>query len=142
MTHIINIIHICLLAMGLGFGLWVSMQVINSIKTILQSIKFDMAATIKTSNINKPPPRWFRVSRKLIYGLTGGGILTGTLTRFSIPSDDQLLIVGWLLLFLEVAGSLLANGENYTPDPISVNATIVNPEALEETPEHVQTPKE
>jgi hypothetical protein len=56
-------------------------------------------ATVKTSNFNKPAPRWYRVTKRIVYLLTSSGITTGTLTRFGIPESDQLLIMGLVNLF-------------------------------------------
>jgi hypothetical protein len=73
-----------------------------------------MATTIKKSNVRQPAPRWFRITKKIIYSLTGSSILTGTLLRFGISNDDCLLIIGWMLLIGETLDGILANGEKYT----------------------------
>jgi hypothetical protein len=71
-------------------------------------------ATVKTSNFNKPAPRWYRVTKRIVYLITSSGITTGTLTRFGIPESDQLLIMGWLIFLMEVISVVLANGEEYS----------------------------
>ena len=70
--------------------------------------------TIKASNVNQPAPRWYRLTKRIIYLLTSSSILTGTLTRFNIPESDQLLIFGWLMLGMEILNIILANGETYS----------------------------
>lgn len=73
-----------------------------------------MATTIKRKNINQPAPRWFRITKKIIYALTGSSILTGTLTRFNVTDADSLLIIGWMILIMETLDGIMANGEKYT----------------------------
>ena len=61
-----------------------------------------------------PAPRWFRITKKIIYALAGSSILTGTLSKVGIPDDVSVLIIGWLLLIGETLNEILANGERYT----------------------------
>lgn len=69
--------------------------------------------TISSKNIGTPAPRWYRITKKIIYTLTGSSILGGTLLRFGFTSDDGLLVMGWLMVIGESLDSLLANGQAY-----------------------------
>jgi hypothetical protein len=71
--------------------------------------------SISPSNIQHPAPRWFRIMKRIIYALVTGGLLTGTFTRFGMNTEDQTLIMGWLMFVLETTSILLSNGETYAP---------------------------
>lgn len=73
-----------------------------------------MGTTLKRKNINQPAPSWFRITKKVIYALTGSSILTGTLTRFGVTDGDSLLIIGWMILIMETLDGIMANGQKYT----------------------------
>lgn len=65
-------------------------------------------------NIKLPAPRWFRITKKIIYTLTSASIFTGTLTRMGVSESDTILIIGWLLLIGETLNEFLASSERYT----------------------------
>jgi hypothetical protein len=69
--------------------------------------------TISFENAGKPAPKWYRVSKRIIYLLVGSSIASGTLTRFGVSDADALLFMGWLTLLGEIAGIVLGNGEVY-----------------------------
>jgi hypothetical protein len=72
-----------------------------------------MKTTIGTKNIGRPAPRWFRITKRVVYLAQAGGIFAGVLTRFGITAEDQLLIVGVITIVMEALGGALANGEDY-----------------------------
>lgn len=69
--------------------------------------------TISVKNIDKPSPRWYRIFKKVVYGLFVTTVFSGTLQRFGVSDGDVNLIAGWLIAITETLGSILANGENY-----------------------------
>jgi len=69
--------------------------------------------TLKASNHTKPAPAWYRKTKRIIYLVTSGSVLTGTLSKIGLSDADQMLIVGWLMMGLEVLNIILANGETY-----------------------------
>ena len=75
-------------------------------------------------NFQKPAPRWFRVTATIVYALVSSSILTGTLDRFGVPSSDQNLVIGWLILLIETLRKVLANGEVYTKDTETGSSNI------------------
>lgn len=70
--------------------------------------------TLGVDNFSKPAPRWYRITKKILYTIAGSSIVTGTLQRFGVSDADCLLIMGWLVLIGELMGSVLANGEVYS----------------------------
>ena len=72
-----------------------------------------MATTINLDNLSKPAPRWYRILKRVLYYLAASSIFTGTLNRIGISADDQLLIVGWMIMLGEIFGMILGNGETY-----------------------------
>lgn len=71
--------------------------------------------TVSRKNVEKPAPRWFRLTKKIVYLITASSLTTGTLSRLGVSSEDQLLIVGWLVMGCEILNIILANGEVYAP---------------------------
>lgn len=69
--------------------------------------------TFSIQNFNRPAPKWVRLSKRIIYLLAGSSIATGTLDRFGVSSEDQKLIMGWLLIIGEIISIMTANGEVY-----------------------------
>lgn len=69
--------------------------------------------TISNKNINRPSPRWYRIFKKVVYGLFVGTLFTGLLQRFGVSDADVVLICGYIISFTETLGSILANGEDY-----------------------------
>lgn len=72
-----------------------------------------MKTTLKVNNGSKPAPAWYRKTKRIIYLITSGSVLTGTLSKFGLSDADQMLIIGWLMMGLEVLNIILANGETY-----------------------------
>lgn len=64
-------------------------------------------------NFSKPAPKWFRVLKFLIYLLSSGSLLSGTLQRFGISDADCALILGWIMVIGETLDAMLANGQVY-----------------------------
>ncbi len=73
-----------------------------------------MATTIKRKNVNEPAPRWFRYTKKIVYGVFVTALFSSTLQRFGVSDADVNMITAWLVSIMETAGSILANGEKYT----------------------------
>lgn len=73
-----------------------------------------MSTTLKKSNINRPAPRWFRITKKLVYGIFATALFSSFLQRFGISDGDVNLISGFLIAIIETLNSILANGEDYT----------------------------
>jgi len=72
-----------------------------------------MATTIKKSNLNRPAPRWFRITKKIVYGIFATALFSSFLQRFGISDGDVNLISGFLIATIETLNSILANGEDY-----------------------------
>lgn len=73
-----------------------------------------MAITIKAKNTSEPAPRWFRITKKIVYGLFATALFNSTLQRFGVSDSDVTLITAWLISIMETLSSILANGEKYT----------------------------
>lgn len=73
-----------------------------------------MATSISRRNSNQPAPRWFRITKKIVYGLFATALFSSTLQRFGVTDADVTMITAWLLSIMETLGSILANGEKYT----------------------------
>lgn len=73
-----------------------------------------MATTLSTNNIGRPAPRWYRIFKKIVYGLFVGTLFTGLLQRFGVSDSDVVIICGYIISITETLGSILANGEDYT----------------------------
>ena len=73
-----------------------------------------MATTIKRRNVNQPAPRWFRITKKIVYGVFVTALFSSTLQRFGVSDADVNMTTAWLVSIMETAGSILANGEKYT----------------------------
>jgi len=69
--------------------------------------------SINIKNINKPAPHWYRVFKKIVYGLFATVLFSQTLQRFGVSDGDVNLISGYLIAVTETLGSILANGESY-----------------------------
>lgn len=72
-----------------------------------------MATTLKKANINRPAPRWFRITKKIVYGIFATALFSSFLQRFGISDADVNLISGFLIAIIETLNSILANGEDY-----------------------------
>jgi len=72
--------------------------------------------TIGKKNIGRPAPRWYRITKRVVYMAQAGGMMTGVLTRFGITIEDQLLLAGCVTFGMEVLAMVLANGEDYMVD--------------------------
>jgi len=72
--------------------------------------------SVSFKNAMKPAPRWFRITKKIVYALQAGGMLTGTLTRLGISDADQLFIAGWVTFGMETLSLVFANGEVYAKE--------------------------
>ena len=77
-----------------------------------------MAKTnISIENINKPAPKWYRKSKRVI-GLLSGPTVMAVFQVFNL-TDKQMANVGVIIAFLptvlEVFSAILANGEQYAP---------------------------
>jgi hypothetical protein len=73
-----------------------------------------MATTFKLENATKPPPRWYRITSRIINLITAGGVLTGTFTQLGMSEAVQTLVVGWLLLASPILATFLGNSQQYT----------------------------
>lgn len=71
--------------------------------------------TVNLSNIAKPAPRWFRITKKIVYGVFATALFGSVLQRFGVSGDDVSLISATLITVMETLGSVLANGEDYAP---------------------------
>jgi len=77
-----------------------------------------MAKTnLSIDNINKPAPKWYRKSKRVI-GLLSGPTVMAVFQVFNL-TDKQMANVGVIIAFLptvlEVFSAILANGEQYAP---------------------------
>jgi hypothetical protein len=72
-----------------------------------------MSTTISKKNISRPAPYWFRVTKKIIYGIFATALFTSLLQRFGVSDADVNLICGFMIATTETLGSILANGEDY-----------------------------
>lgn len=74
---------------------------------------------ISLTNVNKPAPRWYRKSKRII-GLLSGPTVMAVFQVFNL-TDKQMANVGIIIAFLptllEVFSALLANGEHYATIP-------------------------
>jgi hypothetical protein len=74
---------------------------------------------ISLTNVNKPAPKWYRKSKRVI-GLLSGTTVLAVFQVFEL-TDKQMAIVGIIIAFLptllEVFSALLANGEHYAIVP-------------------------
>jgi uncharacterized membrane protein len=70
---------------------------------------------ISLTNVNKPAPKWYRKSKRVI-GLLSGPTVMAVFQIFNL-TDKQMANVGIIIAFLptllEVFSALLANGEQY-----------------------------
>lgn len=69
--------------------------------------------TFTIKNLSKPAPAWYRITKRIIYLLSGSTVAAGTLTRIGVTESDQLLIMGWLILIGEILTIIMGNGEDY-----------------------------
>jgi uncharacterized membrane protein len=74
---------------------------------------------ISLTNVNKPAPKWYRKSKRII-GLLSGPTVMAVFQVFNL-TDKQMANVGIIIAFLptllEVFSALLANGEHYATIP-------------------------
>jgi hypothetical protein len=74
---------------------------------------------ISLTNVNKPAPKWYRKSKRVI-GLLSGPTVIAVFQIFKL-NDHQMASVATIIAFLptllEVFSALLANGENYAIVP-------------------------
>ena len=74
---------------------------------------------ISLTNVNKPAPKWYRKSKRVI-GLLSGPTVMAVFQVFEL-TDKQMANVGIIIAFLptllEVFSALLANGEHYAIVP-------------------------
>jgi hypothetical protein len=70
---------------------------------------------LSLTNVNKPAPKWYRKSKRVI-GLLSGPTVMAVFQIFEL-TDKQMANVGIIIAFLptllEVFSALLANGEQY-----------------------------
>ena len=70
---------------------------------------------LSLTNVNKPAPKWYRKSKRVI-GLLSGPTVMAVFQVFEL-TDKQMANVGIIIAFLptllEVFSALLANGEQY-----------------------------
>ncbi len=71
-------------------------------------------ATLKTDNIHKPAPKWYRQLRIVVYSLFVTALFSDTLQRLGLSDADVNYCTGWLIAIVETLGKLLANGEEYS----------------------------
>lgn len=80
---------------------------------------------ISLTNVNKPAPKWYRKSKRII-GLLSGPTVMAVFQVFNL-TDKQMANVGIIIAFLptllEVFSALLANGEHYATIPDEPKAT-------------------
>jgi len=72
--------------------------------------------TIGKKNIGRPAPRWYRITKKIVYGLFATALFSSTLQRFGVKDADVTMIAAWLISIMETLGAILANGEDYMVD--------------------------
>lgn len=65
-------------------------------------------------NAGKRAPKWYRVTKRIIYLVAGSSIVTGTLGRFGVSPDDQNLIIGWIIMVGEILNILLVEADEET----------------------------
>jgi hypothetical protein len=74
---------------------------------------------ISLTNVNKPAPKWYRKSKRVI-GLLSGPTVIAVFQIFKL-NDHQMASVATIIAFLptllEVFSAILANGENYAIVP-------------------------
>ena len=74
---------------------------------------------LSLTNVNKPAPKWYRKSKRVI-GLLSGPTVMAVFQVFEL-TDKQMANVGIIIAFLptllEVFSALLANGEHYAIAP-------------------------
>ena len=74
---------------------------------------------LSLTNVNKPAPKWYRKSKRVI-GLLSGPTVMAVFQVFNL-TDKQMANVGIIIAFLptllEVFSALLANGEHYAIVP-------------------------
>jgi uncharacterized membrane protein len=74
---------------------------------------------LSLTNVNKPAPKWYRKSKRVI-GLLSGPTVMAVFQVFEL-TDKQMANVGIIIAFLptvlEVFSALLANGEHYAIVP-------------------------
>ena len=74
---------------------------------------------ISLTNVNKPAPKWYRKSKRVI-GLLSGPTVMAVFQVFNL-TDKQMANVGIIIAFLptllEIFSALLANGEHYAIVP-------------------------
>jgi len=74
---------------------------------------------ISLTNVNKPAPKWYRKSKRVI-GLLSGPTVMAVFQVFEL-TDKQMANVGIIIAFLptllEVFSAILANGEHYAIVP-------------------------
>jgi hypothetical protein len=70
--------------------------------------------TASRRNVNRPAPKWFRITKKIVYGVFATALFTNFLQRFGVSDADVTLLSGFLISITETLSSILANGEDYT----------------------------
>ncbi len=74
---------------------------------------------LSLTNVNKPAPKWYRKSKRII-GLLSGPTVMAVFQVFEL-TDKQMANVGIIIAFLptllEVFSALLANSEQYAIVP-------------------------
>lgn len=74
---------------------------------------------LSLTNVNKPAPKWYRKSKRVI-GLLSGPTVMAVFQVFEL-TDKQMANVGIIIAFLptllEIFSALLANGEHYAIVP-------------------------
>lgn len=55
-----------------------------------------MATTIKAKNTSEPAPRWFRITKKIVYGLFATALFSSTLQRFGVfpAAMAETIVIG------------------------------------------------
>lgn len=53
-------------------------------------------------------PVWYRITKKIVYGLFTTTLFSGTLQRFGVSDADVALIAGWIIAIMETTGIALA----------------------------------
>lgn len=69
--------------------------------------------TVSRRNAYRPSPRWFRITKKIVYGIFVTTMFTGLLQRLGVSDADITLISGFIVTIMETLSSILANGEDY-----------------------------
>lgn len=74
-----------------------------------------MPNSVKLLNYKKPEPKWFRISKKIFYGVFATALFSDVLVEwFGMSGRDVSMISGLVISVIETTGSILSNGENYT----------------------------